>query len=110
MAEPVPVTPLPVVRRIAADHPAIAGHFPGDPLVPGVLILEEVYDVAVATFGPSRLVGVRQVKFLAPLRPGEDFQVMLKVERGGSIGFTCTRGQHTLAQGQLLLAVEPVDD
>lgn len=106
MAEPVEALHGPVARRIAADHPAIAGHFPGDPLVPGVLILEEVYEVAAATFGSARLAGVRQIKFLAPLRPGEEFQVVLRAERGGSIAFTCVRGKQTLAQGQLLLAAE----
>lgn len=98
----------PTIRRIARDHPAIAGHFPGDPLVPGVLILEEVYAEAIAAFGPGRLIGFRSVKFLAPLRPEDEFQVVLTPEGGGRYDFACRRGERILVQGRLQLQAEPV--
>lgn len=94
----------PAVRRIAADHPSIAGHFPGDPLVPGVLILEEVYEAVVAAYGPAQLVALRSVKFLAPLRPGEDFSVTLRPEGEGCYRFACVRGERVLVQGQMCLS------
>lgn len=97
MAETMP-------RRIAADHPAIAGHFPGDPLVPGVLILEEVFEALVETIGPARLVGVRSVKFLAPVRPEETFEVRFHDEGDQRYAFTCSRDGQILARGSLQLA------
>ena len=60
--------------QVPIDHPAFAGHFPGQPLLPGVSLLAEVleavmYDAALsAAVGPSLRLGT--VKFLAPVRPG----------------------------------------
>ena len=55
---------------INADHPALVGHFPGRPLVPGVVLLDEAI-VAIecargVTFGAFRLASV---KFLQPVKP-----------------------------------------
>ena len=66
-----------VLRLIHADHPSLPGHFPGAPLVPGVVILDEV----VAALGEwqqnSQLSGLRSVKFLAPLKPEQPFTISL---------------------------------
>lgn len=93
-------------RRVGHDHPAIAGHFPGDPLVPGVVILEEVYDALVAAVGPGRLVEVRSVKFLAPLRPDKAFEVTIEPGSDGRYRFACIRDDCVLVQGQLQLAAD----
>ncbi|MBC7701083.1 AMP-binding protein [Aquabacterium sp.] len=58
--------------HIAPDHPAFAGHFPGHPIVPGVVLLDEALQALAGAEGlaPSALqVGV--AKFLVPVRPGE---------------------------------------
>lgn len=39
-------------RCIAASHPALAGHFPDNPIVPGVLLLGEVLLAVERHFGP----------------------------------------------------------
>jgi predicted LPLAT superfamily acyltransferase len=53
---------------IAADHPALDGHFPGNPVVPGVIVLEQVQRALEERIGALRLTGLPQVKFLSPLR------------------------------------------
>lgn len=54
--------------HIDAGHPALPGHFPGHPLVPGVILLEQVAQALRAWRG-QRLVRVLEAKFLAPLLP-----------------------------------------
>jgi 3-hydroxyacyl-[acyl-carrier-protein] dehydratase len=68
-----------VSRRIAvpADHPTFAGHFPGQPLLPGVVLLSEALEAilrdAPAALGPQPRISA--VKFLAPVRPGASLEV-----------------------------------
>ena len=56
--------------RVSADHPCLPGHFPGDPIVPGVLLLDIIVARIEQVIG-RRTVRLQQVKFLAVLRPDE---------------------------------------
>lgn len=62
---------------VPRDHPAFAGHFPGQPLLPGVVLLAEALEVllreAPASVGTQPRVSA--VKFLAPVRPGAGLEV-----------------------------------
>lgn len=60
---------------IPGDHPCLAGHFPGRPLVPGVLLLEHALAAIEAAHGPLHALYLPQVKFVRPLLPGEPAQV-----------------------------------
>jgi 3-hydroxyacyl-[acyl-carrier-protein] dehydratase len=91
---------------IAADHPALPGHFPGTPVVPGVLLLAQVLDAADQWLGaaaqPARL---RQAKFPAPWLPG--MQVLATLERDARLlRFEVTAGDQTLALGVFELPAE----
>ncbi len=63
---------------IADDHPALPGHFPGRPIVPGVVILDRVLDAVEAAHGPLGALRLPQVKFLRPLLPGQVARVMVE--------------------------------
>lgn len=62
---------------IAHDHPCLPGHFPGHPLVPGVLLLDQVVAAIEADHGPLGPVRMPQVKFLQPLLPGQRARIEL---------------------------------
>ena len=62
---------------IPVDHPSLPGHFPGRPLVPGVVVLERVVEAIERTHGALRPLRLPQVKFLQPLLPGETARIEL---------------------------------
>ncbi|HEY9545470.1 MAG TPA: hypothetical protein VIR56_05665 [Solimonas sp.] len=84
-------------------HPALAGHFPGRPIVPGVVIVECVL-AAVSRRG-QRLAAIPHLKFLQPLLPNQPFRICWS-QHEGQLRFRCETDQALLAQGALLL----VDD
>lgn len=94
---------------IPAGHPALPGHFPGQPTVPGVLLLDEVR-VQVEAAAGRRVVRIVQLKFMQALGPGEPAWLQAQIQ-GERVSFrvTATRAGDavTLAQGSLMLATEP---
>ena len=87
---------------IPADHPALAGHFPGNPILPGVLLLNEVLSAIERelrlTPGP---LSFSIVKFTAPLRPGEPFTMIIDTGDRRRVSFTIRRGNTMIASGSL---------
>lgn len=82
---------------VLPEHPCLPGHFPGHPLVPGVLLLEHVAK-ALRDWRDQRLARVLEVKFLAPLHPGEPAELELD-EAAGRIRFAIRREQRIVARG-----------
>lgn len=62
--------------RIDPGHPALAGHFPQRPLVPGVLLLEQVA-LALRAWRQQRMARVVEAKFIAPWLPAQPARVQL---------------------------------
>ena len=93
---------------IAADHPALAGHFPGNPVVPGVVVLEQVLQLAQQLPPDMPVRGVDGVKFLQPLLPQQPFVIQLQsTDRPRRWRFDCTRQGQRIATGFLLLETAP---
>ena len=77
-------------------HPCYSGHFPGNPVVPGVLLL----DLVVEALGRGPPSTVTSVKFHRVLKPGESFELSWK-SSGTKASFRCMRGPELLADGSL---------
>ena len=91
--------------RIAASHPALPGHFPGHPVVPGVVLLEAVAAALPRHMGgPVRVTGFPVVKFLAPLLPEREFDVVFSASRAGQMAFEIVANGAKLASGTLVCA------
>lgn len=92
---------------IPPDHACLPGHFPGRPLVPGVVVLERVVDAIEAVHGPLPApLRLPQVKFLQPLLPGEVADVAIEAVDGPAPRwrFRVLRGDTVLASGELACA------
>ena len=88
---------------IATDHPCLPGHFPGQPLLPGVSLLSEVLEAVLADAGLAAAVGpaprLGAVKFLSPVRPGTTLQLQFTPGAGGGLRFEVRAGERVVASG-----------
>ena len=92
-----------VRRAITADHPSLPGHFPDAPLVPGVLILDEVLAALRDRQRDCQLAAIRTVKFLQPLRPEQQFTICFSASNAeaSEVNFYCRIEDRVIAEGQL---------
>lgn len=88
---------------IPHDHPSLPGHFPGRPIVPGVLLLEQVLVAIEVEHGGLGSLRLPQVKFLQPLLPGETARIELQ-PFDGRWAFRVLRGDVVLATGEVVRA------
>jgi 3-hydroxyacyl-[acyl-carrier-protein] dehydratase len=65
--------------RVPTSHPALPGHFPGRPIVPGVLLLDHVIETLRQGTG-ARVDIVREVKFRSALQPEEEAHVLYELK------------------------------
>ncbi|TKB32591.1 MAG: hypothetical protein E8D51_09955 [Nitrospira sp.] len=90
------------VLSISHDHPSLAGHFPGYPVVPGVVLLNEVLDTLRRGSAVSPVVqGLPTVKFSSPLRPGEVVTIRVEEEGAGQATFSCRVDARLVASGTI---------
>jgi len=94
-----------------ADHPALAGHYPGHPVVPAALILCEVMETMRGSgVKDVEFLGMPTVKFFSPLRPGEPLTVELVPQGDTSMDFTCMVGIRMIATGRLEYRIKDVNE
>ena len=87
---------------IPADHPAFAGHFPGTPIVPGVVLLDLVLQAIEAGCGrPSPRCALTTVKFRSIVRPGERLRLHVELMASGAARFELESDGRAVASGTL---------
>ena len=87
---------------IPVDHPALPGHFPGHPIVPGVVLLDHALQHIGAAQGRSLdACKISSAKFLSPAAPGEPLDVAFDTTASGAIRFSIRAGERDVASGVL---------
>lgn len=81
------------------DHPSLPGHFPGQPIVPGVVLLDHVLELVLAQ---GSLAAPMNVRFTGVVRPGEVVEVSAPAG-SGSIRFSATRDGEPVLRGTIEL-------
>jgi 3-hydroxyacyl-[acyl-carrier-protein] dehydratase len=75
------------LKNVTVGDPHLQGHFPGNPLMPGVLLVEAMAQTAglLLSEGSSAVLAlIRDARFRRPVVPGD--QVRIEAERLGGLG------------------------
>ena len=88
---------------VPPDHPAFAGHFPGTPILPGVVLLDVALQTIAAASGIALdLCEISSVKFLSPASPGDELLIQHTVSASGTIRFDILAGMRKIASGSIV--------
>jgi 3-hydroxyacyl-[acyl-carrier-protein] dehydratase len=112
------------LKNVSANEPHFQGHFPGRPIMPGVLILEAMAQAAGLLVFRTRgakpdadsvyyYVGIDNARFKKPVVPGDVLEIEVSIDRfmRGIGKFTCAArvGGQTVAEATILCAMKPKD-
>lgn len=94
--EAVPGERIVAQKLVSISDPILQGHFPGFPILPGVVQVEAMAQAAVVlahlsgVFDPALhnclFLGIEQAKFRAPVVPGDVLTIEVQAQRLGRIG------------------------
>ena len=111
------------LKNVSANEPYFQGHFPGRPIMPGVLILEAMAQAAGLIFAssPNRpdnviyyYAGIDDARFKRPVRPGDQLELDVTLERllrrVGKFSCVARVGGDVVAEATILCAAQPATD
>ncbi len=115
--ELVPGEKIVAVKLVSMDEPIFAGHFPTNPILPGVIIIEALAQASgilaaksdVDMAGTPYLVSVDGFRFREPVLPGDVLKLVSSIKKHvkNFIAFSCTAyvNDKVAAEGELLTAL-----
>lgn len=93
---------------VADDHPSLQGHFPGNPIAPGVVILNEVIGSIEKNLTNRVVVGIKSVKFIKPIQAGREMRLHYDEKGLDSLNIVCELDGEVHVKGQLVLSSKEV--
>lgn len=90
---------------IPATHPGLDGHFPGHPIVPGVVILDRVVNGLISQLQGASLDGINHVKFMRPLFSNAVVLVTYQSKSETVYRFSCECNSTVIVSGQIQLTI-----
>lgn len=89
---------------VPVDHPAFAGHFPGAPILPGVVLLDvAIHAISIPAGSVPDACEISAVKFLSPVHPGDRLEIRYKRVAGNAIRFDIVADMRKIASGNIVL-------
>ena len=80
------------IKNVTINEKFFLGHFPGEPIMPGVLIIEAMAQIAAVVVGSEMmgkkvksekrmgyLAGIKEIKFKRPVRPGDQLEINVEI-------------------------------
>ena len=100
VTELVPNEKAPGIKNVSVNEPYFTGHFPGTPIMPGVLIVESCAQLCSLVIEKSPedlndklyvLLKIDGFKFIKPVIPGDRLEITVNKTKGGGVlvGFDC---------------------
>ena len=95
---------------IAANHPAYSGHFPGQPVLPGVVLLDAVvHELQCSDREVRARWDISSAKFQSAVRPGDTLTLEHEMLPNGSVRFAIRTADRTVASGVLVPSRRPTE-
>jgi 3-hydroxyacyl-[acyl-carrier-protein] dehydratase len=94
-------------RSFPNGHPAAQGHFPGNPIIPGALLLGEVLSALEGDLGrPLNSCEIASAKFLHPVRPGDRMSIEFSDTSKRKARFSCSVDAKVVLAGEVRFDIE----
>ena len=111
------------IKNVTINEPFFQGHFPGIPIMPGVLIIEAMAQTSgilfLRVFNDQKkriayFAGINNAKFRKPVRPGDQIRLELDVLRMRKSSYkmhgTAYVEDELVAEADLLLVTEVIEE
>jgi 3-hydroxymyristoyl/3-hydroxydecanoyl-(acyl carrier protein) dehydratase len=86
---------------VSSEHPSLPGHFPGNPVIPGVVLLDEMLGVVAQATGLAAPLLLQRAKFEGMAVPDQTVTVLIEEQDTAALRFRCEAEGRRLVSGSL---------